>query len=692
MVMAPTMDEMTINEGEIGEPLPAGPGPDLERIETAIVQVLRAGEARAESLSAAEKREWQLFERMADGKAERDNPGDILSELGFYLAAIDKAREIFKAALMNDLIPDPARMDFFEGEAKWAGLEQYAEGITAMMRAKFKLMRPEDAENGFIQLLGMLIDDLTLKGTMIGLVTHEVSYNEHDAESMIESGPTLQYFDPFNVWPWRTDVNNFSQTAVTIYAPLTRADLESPENGYKNVEKVIESGSTAQRRRDPATGQSEQSAGFKDDLYGRRIYYGPWIGHQLREESGIDEEDESIWRAMAEEYGFDAEKARERYWWQIERVEEILIQCRPFPLSLPRGAGPLVAHKLVARNGRIWGRGMYHRSAWQERIINHFLRAMILTSAACADPPFTYREYLIDQQFLAERGGQVKLTSGEGIKITGDANAGKIIDPILFNAEAIPIMQRMADRQDEDIRELTGVTSAVEGTDRSKTATQSANNLQQSLSLIRYQEKNLEQGFLRQVVARCYVIQCQAMRLAGMTEHTAISKEQGQVQMVTVAPEMLIDETLIDWQMTGLTSPGNKMNLIQAFEKYAGALQQSGQAETTELYSYWGMLLGIPNADRFIAQGYDMLTIQNMLANLQTAFGQQGAMLLPDEAKKALAKLMMTGMVPGPGAAGGVGGVGGAGGAAGPGMPSQGPPVAGPTQPTGPAGLPMMGA
>jgi hypothetical protein len=635
---------------------------DYAPLETALINYLHEGHAAAVSVSEPIKRDWVVFMRMARAISALDDPDDTFTDLGVWIATIAKAKDTLRAQIVNDLIPDPGSMDFFRLDILREFWERYGEIITKLLQDKFRAAQPQDCEGGFIDLFDMEVDDWLTIGNMLTIVSNEQEQGDLDADHVI-SGPTPQYLDPFNVWPWDIDVNTFRDTNTTIYQPISRYELRDGEGSiFTNVDKVIESETCVSLpRRDATADSGADVSSLITKLYPRYTYLGRWPSIELKEV--VKEKYDGMVAAMGAAYGFDPAQCDAERWWQMEYVGDTLICCRPFPLTLPKGRGPILHEVLYKVNGQLWGEGLYHRVQWDERILNFFHRCVINIAGMAADPPYVARRHLMDPEWLQRRGEGGALEAGEAIWVIGNDGGQKPFEPLYPPIEVIRLLQDQKKEREDNLSELIGVTSAMEGEDKTKTATQNANNLQQSLGMAKYWEKKLETGYLREIVCRMYAVMRQVMTLSGMPEQTTMSFEEMTVQSIPVAPEMLADETFVSVVMTGLNSPGNKFNQSKAFGEFVNRWVATGGLNIPEAIKTDAKILGLGNAEALIAQ-VDPMAAQAAMFNLTSVGGPNAMKLASPAVMQALAQQQGGGL---------------------PGAPM--PP--GPNVPTGPAGLPM---
>ncbi|MFH1740664.1 MAG: hypothetical protein ABIH23_16770 [bacterium] len=665
---------------------PIEPAVDPQIIIDALIQVMNEGTEEAYTLSRDEKLVW------ADNLAMResryiDGSSDKIGKRIIWQGYISKAIDTIKALMKRALIPDPGRMDFFDAVAKWPGVEPWVESIVALMRMKCKEARPRDVNGGLYGLLGMWLEDCFVLGTCMSIVTHE-AIRKRNEDGVIE-GPTPQYISAWNAWPWRTDCNTFNETATTIYDPIGRRELE--RGGFFNVKNVVkkyEDNALEIDDRAPRRENDEQkkSGSRRSGMFPRYIYLGPFPIYEIQD-SKAELKDLSEWeiiQILAQKYEFDPAEAEDAEWWDIEWIGDECIQCRPYPTWIPIGKGPIAADTIYPRSKYIWGFGIYNRSAGEEWIANFFNRASMKICAWLAKPARYFRKDLVDREWLNLRGARPSIQPDDTIPIVGDYGSGKPFDFVdTHSGSALPAILNQIERGDQRIREQTGATSAVEGTDRSETATQNANNVAQSMSLIEDMEKDKEYGILLDVVKRMYIVQQQFMTETNEAELVPVEAGEQQLQTMWVRPEMVVGEDLIDFVMTGSSSPGNRMNQAQAFGAFVERWLKSGALDIMEAVKMDTKIMGLRGADKLIAQPNEEDAAKR-LANILGAFGHEGFWMLSQADQMALM--------------GGMGGMGGTpGGPLGGGM---GPPGAVPMgagqgqlpgpSPQGPGGGQMM--
>ena len=280
-----------MNGGQPPQGPPPGPPPEpdsqtleaIKDIEEVIQSMVKDGLNSAVALSGHEKEEFQRFTQLKTGRGPLlGDPNDPLVQKGIHLQDLAKFIDILRSLIMTEIIPDVAEMDFFEMRAKSMGLDDWAEAVTNLMRDRFKTMKPESGEN-YYQILDRMADDLLTYGTCFGTVTSEVIEGD-DGDEMLQ-GPCVQYIDPHNVWPWRTDVNCLDQTNVTIYDPITCEELE--QGNYVNVKEVYENETKSEGRMRDRKSEDQSSfnerSGVQPDLFEKFCAFIQWPFYDIRE-------------------------------------------------------------------------------------------------------------------------------------------------------------------------------------------------------------------------------------------------------------------------------------------------------------------------------------------------------------------------------------------------------------------------
>jgi hypothetical protein len=568
-------------------------------------------------------------------------------------------------------------------------------------------MRPRGVDGGYFGLTRERLKDWAICGNQFSLWTHEQLGGDEDGDGIM-AGPCGQYLDPFNVWPWATDVNNINQTDTSIYAPISEADLRA--GAFKNVEEILERASAQRRsKRDPASssrGETIEAQYIGEDenflRYQNFARFPVWkIAKRL------DASPAEIYGALGAWYDFDPSAAEQATWWQREYIGHTYCQLRPYPLPLPRGEAPVQHYRLYSVSGELWGRGIYHRVGWHERFINMMRKAVARIVKMSANPPFYYRKYMLDTDWLQLKGEDFSLEPGEGIPIADMERQHKPIELFYAGAESLQMFDQQIEREKSDSKEESKITNSFEGNEKSKTATVGRINFEQAQGYAKAEEKLYELVVLKGDVDRAFLIQQAAMRAkAAMvaeeaqgtglpaqvaqemgskaaSERVLVSDSQRKLESFDVPPDMMLSEELLTWQMLGLNSPGNKQQVASAMIE---AFKIFGSAGIFKIAKYGQRVveyLNVPDVDELMATLTPM-ELQEALANVQ-ALGPQAMALLPPEVQEGLQNLMQSQMMQ----QGGMGGPGMAAPGGMPGVPALPPPpgVAGaPPRPAGPQG------
>lgn len=642
--------EASVLETPVLDPILAPEDPSLENlptvddVENAMIRYLNAGHELAIGMIQPDKRKWAQFKLMKEERGFYQDQSDPLVRMGVHFPALAKLIDVMKANLLAECIPDASEMNFFEFQDERGYFDEYVKRMQFLVRKKFQTMKPGAARD-FLGVLDMLFDDMLTLGNCVSIITHEIIQGDADGDGVVQ-GPTVQYMDPFNWWPWDWDVENADQTQHSFFAPLDVYALKA--GGYVNLEKALEEETPNEdQRRDPDAdylyynnnsmdGWWDIRSYGKTDLYHRKIYFGIFPGEDLRKNNGIGEDvdDETLMTILATKFCPEdkdpvawVEKGMRSRWWHQEWIGNTLICCEPYPVDLPMGHGPVIHQTLIKRNGRLLGLGLYDRGAWDERLLNFYRRAEIHITKLAANPPWWYVEGSISKAYLQQQQSQYpQLVPGKPIPIIPGivAQGQKPMEPFPYNIQAVPECREQERAHEDSMRELTGVTSSLEGDSQGGTATQSANNLQQSGKITGYYGENAD-GMVKRMVAGCYVIVTQvlSMEAEGYVEYVPADLDEQGLVMLDIKPTDAVPLRFIKIVMTGASAPGNRMNQAQAFSEFAQTWLPTGVIDPIEGAKVHAQLLGINGANRLIVSP-DVLMMRGMMAR-QQAFGPQGA-------------------------------------------------------------------
>ena len=439
-------EPMAEEELEAGEDLLENEG-FLEAVEDAVLDLVDGGLTQAIGLSQDVKRRWSLFLRMKQGLPPEEWEDDPLIDLDVYLPDLAKFTDTLRSQYLNDLIDDPSMMDFFEIDSPAQGVWPYTEAVSSLLQHKFKEMKPRNC-TGYMDFLSRSFDDLLTLGNMTSIATHEVL--EGDDGDMVRQGPTMQWVDPFNVWPWRTDVHTLDETDVTVYDPLSEWELTIGD--YQNVEEALEIETTGPggMRDENASADSEEDGGGQqhESLKHRYVSFLKWPIFRLVRALEADYPEvtsEDVVLALATKYEFDLESVRAGGWWDIQHIGETLIRCKPYPLLLPVDRSPLMLHGLNKRNGQLWSLGLYDRGAWDERLKNLFHRHLITLSAFNSRPPIAVYHDMIEPEYLQVRGEDFRLEPGDTIPLVTSPGSSRFFEEAHYNAAGMQWTRSMAE-------------------------------------------------------------------------------------------------------------------------------------------------------------------------------------------------------------------------------------------------------
>lgn len=654
--------------------------PDIGTIEQALVNFHRKQHQLAVGMHQYRKWQWFKYKQMDDGDGIPDDPDDPLVQLGLNLMRLSQLRNVMKAGLRQEFYPN--NKCEFNLKAKIDGLNYYAEAATAGLRAKVKSMRPGSAKS-FTELGDMWLNDLLGPcGQCLGIVRHEAAMGDANRDGSIQ-GPVADWIDPMNWWPDAYDVNSVAECNHYFFAPIDKYQLMA--GNYVNLDEALATNSATETQRRDWDSYNLQNLETNllwwqwtmERLYKRMVYIGRFPGEDLRDMgTGIGgATDEEMITTLAAEYGFDPATGMTAAWWLMEWLGNTLIRCVPYPLDVPNGACPVIHQGLFHRNGLLMAYGLWDYASWDARMLNFYHRACIHLTRAAMSPPFKYYPNMIDGAWLAEQEDETpQLVSGVGIPVTSPIPGVDPVEPMPFNLEVIPVAREQMAVHESNCRELTGITSALEGDDQSKTATQAQNNLQQSLGMKGYYSSQFG-SFLIEVLAHCYVIWQQSLEAnPGYSDHAPVDVGEQGLALVMISRHDLLDLTLIEIELTGPSSPGNRMNQSLVVDKLTTKYLMLGVLDPFDAAEAEFKLAGVDNILSPALIRPDMQALQmGMQQRLQT-LGPGGAQAFTDP---RLMRHAMQSMLPPPPMPGGPAG--------GPSLPGSGGPTVG-TPPMAPHG------
>lgn len=625
----------------VADELPEAAPPIADDLEQALLGYVLKGHRRAEGLVEPWHRKWEKYRRLMAGEWDEDDPENVLSEEEVYLPKLAEFIDFSCASELMQLIPDATAMDFVSVLCNWAGLEESCERSEALLRQKLRIMQPRDS-NGFYQSVLRLMRDRRGLGNMLGIVTHETFDGDSDGDNRME-GPSVDRIDPLNWFPWSITVDNAKECAHTIYSPISDEQLD--ELPYIDSNRLRERITLKPTRRTNPTGDStlvEDDLGPDDELYERFIYFGPlpWraVGRTLDRPEMTRE---MLIEQLAGLYDFDPANATKSKWWVIEWIGDVICCARPFEIALPYGRGPIFHEPYHHINGQLIGRSIYDRNSWDERLYNAYHRFMLRLGGLAARPPMLARKWLLDDDWLAEHDDQPSLDPDELIMLKNISGQEKIppFEPLLLNVQAMPVLQGEAARLENNMRGGTGVSSDYQGMSRAKTATQSENNLSQSQMLEQHEVRTAEQGWLKDIILRVYVVMQQVIQMTGEPQYARGGYDDEFVKTYAVLPENVQSLTYFDIELSGSSAPGNKLFMIQQLQQFAATMMPTGEFDVREIGRVWLQMMGIRGKNLFMR--WDTTDPQEMMANLASAMGGAGGVgALSPKAQMMLAQMM----------------------------------------------------
>lgn len=593
--------------------------------------------ARGQSWEDRER--WGRWDLMRRGLWTFDDPTDALSQAGVYVPLTARCIDVGLGQIMAEVTPDRTNLNIFGCRSKIEHLDGYAEKSKQTLRNRYMMMRPKDFPT-YASLTRACIDNWFTEGNAYKITTIDTFMSPGDPTTKT-LGPCEQWLDPFNVYHWDLDVNDIRQTDTSIYIPRDERQLD--ESGYpleliEYIRETYPSAPTSRRNTDESS--AYYSFWYLDQMVDRNLYNfwmcsGRWPGHEIPD-LGDDEEN---WTALGEEYGFTVEEAKAAKWWHMEWIGWTLCVCQPWPVELPEGQSPITHAKMFHVPGRLLGYGAYSRTEWHERMYNKLFRAVLRYTMLLSNPPWWYNKGAIDAEFLQkmQSKGIPLLAMGQGLPLNDVIGTQQGQDPIgaiQFNAEGIEKMREQMQYHANMIKEIIGITDAVEGDDTSGTATQNANNLQQSLKTMFDYIGIIETDLMLPSVIGSYVAlqQCFALNNTNSMEMTG----QPFVQMVSTDPSSqayrelqvsaddLVSLELLEFTITGSSAPGNKANQIQQFLEWSDRYMAiPGLLNPAAVARYSGEMIGIGPIDTLINAVTPELLMSKM-QNIAAMFGPAG--------------------------------------------------------------------
>lgn len=620
----------------------------MRAIESAISMTLRQNRQNAIGRDFWRKRDWMMFRAMKEGNPPGDDENHPLVQLGYHPPLIAKYEQQMRTTILNMLIPDASEYDFFELEADplWQGFDGISEALTELLRRKFKQMAPH-AANGFFNTLDLMMADYDDIGTCVGLCTYDMlsdPFEPGNTDGLID-GPSVQWVDVFNVFPDRDDVNTLSETFVHIWDPVIPENIE--RMGLVNLDKLPKPSPQFNRFMNYAFFSEAQTVQWSPGKYYQLPalnQYPRWIGlgrfpfsqvkDALRGTLGeewadlpMEQSFGQLMQMIAPKFMPDVDPATIRidtfFDIQCDDTSDILLKCRPYSLKLPRGKGPLIDDRLYKSPGYVWGDGLYKRCQLDERFYADLERQAITWTKFESQGVWLEYDELLDDEYREHRGDQFKVEPGMIVKgKLSNSTSATGVQPInRIQLGTQPALEMIGEKQQQIVgrmQDLTSINNDVQGQSTAKTATQSAQNLQQGLSILQGVAKSIESGMLREIVARCYVVMQQAALLSGFVPPVTVSSEEALLRTIRMSPADIMSLTYINVRMMGLLAPGNKANQLQQFLEYFQIFSQTGALDINECAKVGGKMLGFSGSGSLLYKP-DPNMIMGEMQNYQNA-------------------------------------------------------------------------
>lgn len=651
---------------------------EMDRIENALISVLKTNTDNAIGLSFDMKQNWFIYRDMGDGKCPIDEPNSPLVKMGYYQPLIAKYEEQRRALLIQSIMTDPSRQDWFELEAGnlWTGMEMLSDALTEQLRSKYARMRPQDAEN-FLGFLNIELKDRHDLGNAFSLTTHEVLSDPSVAgnpNGLIE-GATHQWKDPFNVFPWREDVNCITDTFVSIWEPFTRD--EAIQMNFVNLDQLLESETDTPVSRRYLNYRNYSSSWNREDPYTTYSMkmYPAWLGigrfpfqqlqEQLGDEKPVDDSQDPkqqfaidfqmLMINLGSKYGFDGSTVTPDSWFYMQWCGTTLLECAPYQLDLPVGEGPLLHEKFYRRPGHLWGDGLYDRIGWDERFYNQLQRAVMTITMFTSKGLFGYRKNIVDPEYLQLHGDQPSFSPGDYVPIDDRQSPGsKLFEKYETNEAAIPLIREHQNALTSEMQMLCGMYDDLQGQSNSRTATQASQNLQTGMALIEFDATLLSNGMLKNLVSRAYVITRQMAMITGYVPPVSISSEEGMLQQVQMQPGDIVSLNFIEIRMTGRTSPANKANQMNSFTALMDMFMPTGIVSIADAFKLGLKIAALPGTESLVFRP-DPQMVNMAMQNLSTVAGPMALQWLPPAMQQTFGMMMNAPQGSGGGEGGGPG-------------------------------------
>ena len=639
-------------------------GHSVEQIKAAALNVLKTGHQRA-AQNMSEEHQWmERFEQLFSGRWASDLTTESATLNQIYIPKLAEFIEFDVASEIQQFIPDPQTMDFVTVTSRWPGMEQDAKRGEAIFRQKLRSMKPPGSNSLYQSIYQLKIEQRVL-GNMLGLVTHEVFAGniDGDPQAPMSEGPSIERISPRNWFPWSLSVDNVRQCAHTIRSILSEddaakiwyLDLEELRERHKARELDRVQGGVAGDSTDATFSSTSASRGPGDTGWERMIYVGPlpWyaIAENLNETETWTREDVVL--AMVFAFGQNiAEGAdfKDGQWWIGEWIDsDYLFNFLPFAIELPDGCGPLFHEPFHKTNGRLLGQGVYHHMEWLERLYNEYNRLLLQLGRFAAEPPVVANPDLLDEDWLAEHedqetflqpGERIQLRRGTGALPPGTAEPFHVLE--MGVGEAMNGIRVEMDRLEALMRSDSQTTSEYTGGSRARTATAAQNNLIQSRTMEGFHIKMGENGWLLDILQRCYVLMRQVIQMRGNMVNVTISDDERNLQLHAVDPSAIRDLTYYNIGVAGSSSPNNRIYLVQQYTQLLTVLIPIAGQVGADLRWFVMRILDQLQERNKESAFFSRTDLESQLANITALIGAGGAESLPPEIQQQIMALVQT--------------------------------------------------
>lgn len=427
-------------------------------------------------------------------------------------------------------------------------------------------------------------------------ITKRIPYRQFDA-------PKMRYLNPRNVFPTELDRNNLTEcTGICIYDTVKLCDLQDDaisDGGYlyANLDKV-KYGDESETVPE-ITGALAESAswaalagrGAASKCLDRVTYWGRFRLEEVLE--GMDEGDtDTAIAALAEKFDMDPEKLKNWNTWVIEVVNNgsTVIRIQPSPYF--KDAVPIIHFQTYPVPGHTWADGEYDRGIEEELKRNAIGQYQLEGLCKAVRPPVMAIAQMFDETWWQENDGKLVYKPNMLIKGRIGSNINEAIQVMKFDPTPITMADAAISKMDKDIDDSVGLVPSQIG---NGTAQQLQDTTQHSDILQEERALRFESTFFGPMIGLMLDLHHQFTDEPKAINYRNDANEQ---VFMTVPPEVwlgMYNANLLGWRQTGNIAV-RAMNMKE-FATVAFA-QGVGNAQT--ILPDWAKLLGLKNPEKYL--------------------------------------------------------------------------------------------